>query len=152
MFIFRTNLRTHIHRSILESFTASYSVILCCLSQPQQLPKWASVHFIAWPENKGVFLTIVLLGFAIRQNVQAGSGTINLDWSSPFHKTYSSTSNLDIASCKGTKLQVDYEQPEIDHRLELRRQKRLCEMCQNYETCMLLMCLEATCLRLLRRW
>lgn len=64
----------------------------------------------------------------------------------------SSTSNLDIASCKGTKLQVDYEQPEIDHRLELRRQKRLCEMCQNYETCMLLMCLEATCLRLLRRW
>ena len=50
---------SHAHsqsRSILERFTASYSFMLCCLSQPQQLPKWASVHFIAWPEKKGCVL------------------------------------------------------------------------------------------------
>lgn len=88
-----------------------------------------------------MFLTIVLLGFAIRQNVQAGSGRINLALKQSVgglvitlpQNIESSTSNLDIAFCKGTKLQVDYEKPEIYDRLELRRQKRLCEMCQNYE-------------------
>ena len=113
---------SHAHsqsRSILERFTASYSFMLCCLSQPQQLPKWASVHFIAWPEKKGVFLTIVLLGYLSRQNVQAGSGRIDLALKQSVgglvitlpQNIFSPMSNLDIAycNCKGTKLQVDYE-------------------------------------------